>query len=141
MPSCCTTEARRRRSADADLLDGTPSWLARAARSRSRRASAAAIAAVSGSEAAAIRVSRVTEQPAEAKPRQLRDPRERVGGVGPIGIDAAAMKADIHLHQDVDRAIGASGSRARDHSRATSRSSTMNESRIRSGERDVRDRR
>ncbi len=93
-------------------------------------ASAAAIAGDLALRSGAVAVARVAQEPAKPQPGQLGHARDHLGGAAALGIDPAAMKADVHLHQHVDLALF---TRIKpDQPRATSRSSTMNESRVRS---------
>ena len=48
----------------------------------------------------------MTEEALEPQSRQRRDARDEVHGVDRVRIDAAAMKADVDLDQDVDLPAG-----------------------------------
>ena len=109
MPSCSHAEADGRRRADADLvhLDAARAHRVRPA-SPCVCASAPAIARSCILGRGAVAVAGVAEQPAEPQARQApRSARRTPRHPARVGIDAAAMEADVHLDEDVDLASGA----------------------------------
>ncbi len=47
----------------------------------------------------------MAQQTAKPQPGQLGDARDELGGAAPLGIDAAAMEADVDFDQHVDFAL------------------------------------
>ena len=105
MPSCCRL---KRAVGVAPTLISSTGGPSRSTSAASRVSVCASLGRNGGDLAlrsGAVAVAGVAEQPAEPQPRQLGDARDEFGGAAALRIDAAAMKADVHLDQHVDLAL------------------------------------
>ena len=106
-PGCCSAEAQRRRRPDRDLLERDAGSGGPIAQRREDLGLAAGDDAELVFRRRLIAVAGVAQQSAKTQSGQRRDRADELQRCRRLGIDAAAMKADVNLDEHVEGATGA----------------------------------